>query len=102
MRFEYPNITLQALDIKQISDRCPELIVDHLLRLEILDKWYKELRSDELLWSLEPEIYIEEETAIIPRLYPYESGNARYNAERRKVIKQVNTETDRVVFAELE
>jgi len=102
MRFEYPNITLQALDIKQISDRCPELIVDHLLRLEILDKWSKELRSDELLWSLEPEIYIEEETAIIPRLYPYESGNARYNAERRKVIKQVDTETDRVVFAEFE
>ncbi|CAG7565352.1 unnamed protein product, partial [Fusarium equiseti] len=102
MRFEYPNITLQALDIKQISDRCPELIVDHLLRLEILDKWSKELRSDDLLWSLEPEIYIEEETAIIPRLYPYESGNARYNAERRNVIKQVNTETDRVVFAELE
>ena len=102
MRFEYPNITLQALDIKQISDRCPELIVDHLSRLEILDKWSKELRSDELLWSLEPEIYIEEDTTIIPRLYPYEAGNARYNAERRKVIKQADTKTDRVIFAECE
>ncbi|KAM0228605.1 hypothetical protein ACHAPO_010577 [Fusarium lateritium] len=100
MRYEYPNITLQALDIKQISDRCPQMIVDHLLRLEILDQWSKELRSDELLWSLEPEIYIEDETAIIPRLYPYESGNARYNSERRKVIKQADTKTDRVVFAE--
>ncbi|KAF4454157.1 putative polyketide synthase [Fusarium austroafricanum] len=100
MRFEYPNINLQALDINKTSDRTPEIITDHLLRLELLDKWSKELRSDELLWSLEPEIYIDEETSIIPRLYPYESGNARYNAERRNVIKDANLETDRVMFIE--
>lgn len=102
MRFEYPNITLQALDIKAITDRTPELIADHLLRLELLDKWSKELRSEELLWSLEPEIYIDDDTSIVPRLYPYESGNARYNAERRNVVKDANLETDRVIFAENE
>lgn len=102
MRFEYPNITLQALDIKAMTDRTPELIADHLLRLELLDKWSKELRSEELLWSLEPEIYIDDDTSIVPRLYPYESGNARYNAERRNVVKDANLETDRVIFAENE
>ncbi|KAF4335575.1 polyketide synthase [Fusarium beomiforme] len=102
MRFEYPNITLQALDIKAMSDRTPELIADHLLRLELLDKWSKELRSEELLWSLEPEIYIEDDTSIIPRLYPYESGNARYNAERRNVVKDANLETEKVIFAEID
>ncbi|RYC91645.1 Nonribosomal peptide synthetase 14 [Fusarium oxysporum f. sp. narcissi] len=102
MRFEYPNITLQALDIKTMTDRTPELIADHLLRLELLDKWSKELRSEELLWSLEPEIYIDDDTSIVPRLYPYESGNARYNAERRNVVKDANLETDRVIFAENE
>ncbi|KAF5987967.1 putative polyketide synthase [Fusarium bulbicola] len=102
MRFEYPNITLQALDIKAMTDRTPELIADHLLRLEVLDKWSKELRPEELLWSLEPEIYVDDDTSIVPRLYPYESGNARYNAERRNVLKDANLETNRVVFVENE
>ncbi|KAF4416988.1 polyketide synthase [Fusarium acutatum] len=102
LRFEYPNTTLQALDIKAMTDRTPELIIDHLLRLELLDKWSKELRPEELLWSLEPEIYIDDDTSIIPRLYPYESGNARYNAERRKALKDANLETDRVILAENE
>ncbi|KAF5538673.1 polyketide synthase [Fusarium mexicanum] len=102
MRFEYPNITLQALDIKTMTDRTPELIADHLLRLELLDKWSKELRPEELLWSLEPEIYVDDDTSIVPRLYPYESGNSRYNAERRNVLKGANLETNRVVFVEIE
>ncbi|KAG5806456.1 hypothetical protein H9Q71_008972 [Fusarium xylarioides] len=102
MRFEYPNITLQALDIKTMTDRTPELIADHLLRLELLDKWSKELRSEELLWSLEPEIYIDDDTSIIPRLYPYDSGNARYNADRRNVTKDGNLESDKLVFSESE
>ncbi|KAF5247338.1 hypothetical protein FANTH_6429 [Fusarium anthophilum] len=100
LRFEYPNITLQALDIKAMTDRTPELIADHLLRLELLDKWSKELRSEELLWSLEPEIYIDDDSSIVPRLYPYEAGNARYNAERRNVFKDADLETDSVIFVE--
>ncbi|KAF5675208.1 polyketide synthase [Fusarium circinatum] len=102
MRFEYPNITLQALDIKAMTDRTPELIADHLLRLELLDKWSKELRPEELLWSLEPEIYIEDDSSIIPRLYSYDSGNARYNADRRNVTKDGNLEVDKVVLSEIE
>ncbi|KAH6867729.1 hypothetical protein B0T10DRAFT_596949 [Thelonectria olida] len=100
MRFEYPNITLQALDIKHVSHRTPELIAEHLLRLEVLDKWSKELRSEELLWSLEPEIYIDDSTSIIPRLYPYQAGNRRYNAGRRVITEEADPETARLVFAE--
>ncbi|KAF2175886.1 polyketide synthase PksB [Zopfia rhizophila CBS 207.26] len=99
MRFEYPNITLQVLDIDCMSDRTPGLIAEYLIRLELLDRWSRELRPGELMWSLEPEIYIQNDTTIIPRLYPYEAGNKRYNTSRRIVNEEVNPQEAKLVLA---
>ena len=99
MRFEYPNITLQALDIDRVNSETPSLIAEHLVRMELLDKWSRELRPGELLWSLEPEIYIEDDATIIPRLYPYVPGNNRYNAGRRIVSEEADPKTAQLEFA---
>ncbi|KAI0413959.1 lovastatin nonaketide synthase [Xylaria grammica] len=85
LQFEYANVTIQALDIDRIDDRTAASVAECLLRLDILDKWSKELRADELLWSLEPEVYIQDNEPVIPRLYPYDAANKRYNTVRRIV-----------------
>lgn len=99
MRFEYPNITLQVLDIDRMSDRTPSIMASYLIRLELLNRWSRELRPEELMWSLEPEIYIENDTCIIPRLYSYEGGNKRYNTSRRIVNEDLNPQESQLVFA---
>ncbi|KAL4880555.1 hypothetical protein BJY04DRAFT_219024 [Aspergillus karnatakaensis] len=93
MRFEYPNITLQTLDITNIKDRTPSLVAEHLLRLELLNQWRHSLRPEQLLWSLEPEIHVENSVSLIPRLYPYTDANNRYNSSRRVVQQLTNPQT---------
>jgi hybrid polyketide synthase/nonribosomal peptide synthetase ACE1 len=99
LRFEYPNITLQVLDINSMSNRNSSSIAEYLIRLELLDKWSRELRPGELMWSLEPEIHVQDATVTIPRLYPYEAGNKRYNTARRIVEEEVDPQEARLVLA---
>ncbi|OAQ95890.1 hypothetical protein LLEC1_01631 [Akanthomyces lecanii] len=99
VRFEYPNINIQALDIDVANQSACTVIAEHLLRLELLDKWSKELEPEELLWTMEPEVYIESTMAIIPRLYPYSDGNTRYNTARRLVKETRNLQKTRLVLA---
>ncbi|EFR01671.1 lovastatin nonaketide synthase [Nannizzia gypsea CBS 118893] len=98
MRFEYPNITLQMLDIDVINRHTPQLIAENLIRLGLLKKWSKQLRPGDMLWSVEPEFYIENDMILIPRLYPYEEGNRRYNASRRTVNESVNPQEAKIIF----
>ncbi len=98
VRFEYPNINIQALDIDVVSEGAYSIIAEHLLRLELLDKWSRELEPEELLWTMEPEVYIENTTAIIPRLYPYSDGNNRYNTARRVVKETRNMQQTRLML----
>ncbi|KAL4971415.1 hypothetical protein BDW66DRAFT_155688 [Aspergillus desertorum] len=98
MRFEYPNITIQILDVIDEKDRTPNLIAEHLLRLELLDQWCNDSRSGELLWSLEPEVHVENSVVLIPRLYPYVDGNNRYNTSRRLVRQIINPQETEFVL----
>ncbi|KZF23885.1 putative equisetin synthetase [Xylona heveae TC161] len=100
VKFEYPNISLQVLDLDKLNDGTPQLLVEELLRLEVLKKWEKEIApGDELLWSIEPEVYIESGARIIPRLYQCEQANERYNTSRRAVAKKVNSQETPILFA---
>ncbi|KAF2471756.1 putative equisetin synthetase [Lindgomyces ingoldianus] len=99
MKFEYPNISLQVLDFDKLDDKTPHVIAEELLRLDVLKNWEKELRGDELLWSLEPEVFIESGTRMIPRLYECEQANARYNSARRTITREVNPQESGILFA---
>ncbi|RAL11483.1 lovastatin nonaketide synthase [Aspergillus homomorphus CBS 101889] len=98
MRSEYPNITLQILDVDHITKDTGNLIAEHLLRLEMLGKWSTGLPAEELMWSLEPEVYIENATKLIPRLYPCEASNKRYNTARRVVTDEVDPQHTSLTF----
>lgn len=99
MRFEYPNISLQVLDLDRLEHNTPEVLAEELLRLEVLGKWEKESRGDDLLWSVEPEVYLESGTRVIPRLYQMEQANTRYNSSRRTITKEVDPKESSVLFS---
>ncbi|CAG8972796.1 hypothetical protein HYALB_00007721 [Hymenoscyphus albidus] len=99
MRFKYPNITLEMLDIDRVTNGTSALIAEHFIRLEVLDKWSRELRKEDFLWSLEPEMYVENDITVIPRLYPYDAGNKRYNASRRTVSETINLQESKLLLA---
>ena len=103
MKFEYPHLNLQALNIEAIdSEATPTLISEYLIRLETLGAWAQEERETprNMLWSLEPEVSIEDGRAIIPRLYPYGPGNQRYNTSRRNVKAEVSVATTALSFVD--
>lgn len=99
IRSEHPNIILQILDIDRINSHTTALIAEHLTRLEMLSRWSAELNPGDLLWSLEPELYVENDTTFIPRLYPFEASNKRYNTTRRVVTEEVDPQQNDITFA---
>ncbi|KAI1414159.1 putative equisetin synthetase [Hypoxylon sp. FL1857] len=92
MRFEYPNINLQMLDLDSITTQTSQILAETLIRLELLGKWHKDtnVAGKDFLWSLEPELVYENNRLLIPRMYPHKAGNDRYNTYRRAVHQVVN------------
>lgn len=92
MRFEYPNINLQMVDLDSITSKTPQMLTETLIRLELLGKWQKDIKTsgNELLWSLEPELVYEQDQLLIPRMYPHKAGNNRYNTYRHSVRQSVD------------
>src|SRR5699024_5061092 len=65
-------------------------IAEYLARLEMLSTWSTEPQAGDYLWSLEPEVYVEDRKALIPRLYPRDASNKRYNTTRRIVMENID------------
>ncbi|KAL4945238.1 hypothetical protein BDV06DRAFT_231409 [Aspergillus oleicola] len=102
MRSEYPNITMQMLDIDAITKDTGGLIAKQLIQLELLSRWSTESEphgGGKLMWSLEPEVCIENGAKLIPRCYPYDSSNKRYNTTRRVVTEHVDPQQADLTFA---
>ncbi|KAI0102477.1 putative equisetin synthetase [Nemania sp. FL0031] len=102
MIHEYPNISLQILDLDKLDDddRAAQLFATELLRLEVLKKWEYEAQGEmNLLWSIEPEVCFEAGARLIPRLYKCEQANERYNSARRTVSTKVNLQESPILFA---
>ena len=90
VRFEYPNINLQMFDVDHLSAESSQAVAENLLRLEALNIWRKEDPLYNILYSSEPEIALEGGSQIIPRLFPNEEQNKRYNSSRRLITRDVN------------
>ncbi|KAF4997659.1 hypothetical protein FGRMN_3691 [Fusarium graminum] len=89
VRFENPNINLQLLDIDTVDDTTGTYICKALLRHQVLDDLKKEGRVNDLMWSSEPEVFLETSTTLIPRLYPNKIQNNRVNSAKREILEEV-------------
>ena len=82
LRMEYPDVGVQVLDL-DITENCDvKLLAETLLRLEDTDSW--EERG--LLWTQEPELYLQKGKVVIPRLKFDKEKNHRLNSNRRPIL----------------
>ena len=95
IRREAMHVSLNHLDIS--DPRQPSTsksIAEHLLRLYALDEWEAEpgnqQRDQQLLWSKEPEVFLDGGKFKVPRLIPNADQNARLNASRRAITKMLS------------
>lgn len=91
---EMTSLRLQFLNFDGGEHPSPELISEHLLRLQISDAWaQRKPKPYTPLWTLEREMTIEDGQLLIPRYLPATDVNARLNSERRAITKTVKPET---------
>ena len=100
VKYEYPNVSLQVLDLDVVDAKTPELLAEEFIRAEALKRWGKEaIPGAGVLWSAEPEVSVESGKRLIPRLYKFVEANDRYNSARRTLIKSVDPQNTAVVLA---
>ncbi|OQE25033.1 hypothetical protein PENFLA_c009G01366 [Penicillium flavigenum] len=101
MTHEYPNMSLQILDLDKFDDeeKTAQLLAGDILRLEVFKKWEYEAQGEvDFLWSFEPEVCYEAGFRFIPRLYKCSPANERYNSARRSVTRNISLQ-EPLVFA---
>lgn len=96
VRREAGHISLNHLDISDLQQHnVPISIAEHLLQLYALDEWETPNMGDgqqehqPLLWSKEPEAFLDGGKLALPRLVSNEDQNARLNSFRRVITKTV-------------
>ena len=89
VKTEYPNLSVQLHDLDYsvsasggIQENTANNLASSLLREHILHEWGSD---SNLLWTSEPEVYINNGKQLITRLLPDLEKNARYNSKRRDV-----------------
>ncbi|KAJ5722336.1 lovastatin nonaketide synthase, partial [Penicillium malachiteum] len=99
VRHEYPTMTLQILDFDCITKGTASMIADSVSNLQMLSNFATETHDEDLMWSLEPEIYFENGAKLIPRLLPCDASNKRYNTTRRVVTEDVDPQHTNLTFS---
>ncbi|KAJ5710181.1 lovastatin nonaketide synthase [Penicillium malachiteum] len=99
IRHEYPTITLQILDFDCITKDTASMIADSVSNLQMLSDFATETDDEDIMWSLEPEVYFENGLKLIPRLLPCGASNRRYNTTRRVVTEDVDPRNTDLTFS---
>ena len=96
VRRELGHVSLNHLDITNVEQHnISKLIAEHFLQLYVLNEWETSQDRDgkqsqvPLLWSIEPEAYLDKGKLMLPRLIKNDAQNARLNSIRRFVSKKV-------------
>ncbi|RFU79335.1 polyketide synthase [Trichoderma arundinaceum] len=83
LRAERMDLRLQFLDIDDQSPVDPSLLAKMLLRLAFIDP----SKTEELLWTQEPELALKQGALYIPRILPLDTINRRSAARLRQVTQ---------------
>ncbi|PVH71608.1 hypothetical protein DL98DRAFT_471444 [Cadophora sp. DSE1049] len=85
--YELPQLRTQLLDIDQSKVVNGTLLAEMLLRLHIAEELETADQKDNLVWTAETEVVVENELLVIPRMKPQIEQNKRYNSARRPITK---------------
>ncbi|KAI0403744.1 polyketide synthase PksB [Xylaria palmicola] len=94
IKTEYPNINLQTFDIDALGNHSALLISEALIRHYFLNTWADDAAN--FLWTIEPEVSIQDGHTMLTRLLPSVAKNDRYNSQRRTVFSDTNPTRDTV------
>lgn len=98
---EMPHLSLQFLDLADGEHTASSFIAEAVLRLAAIEEWDSEgTLREELLWSKEPEYYLEDGQLLVPRVLTNNDQNDRINSLRRSVTKIVNPYSSTVRIAQ--
>lgn len=90
MSHEAGHINMSHLDVSDYGHNVSKVIAEYLLRQVALDEWAVAGETkDKLLWSIEPEAFLDQGTLKIPRLVDSVDCNARLNSYKRTITKTV-------------
>ncbi|KAJ5657590.1 lovastatin nonaketide synthase [Penicillium longicatenatum] len=89
--YEMPDMRLQLLDIDDPETLDALYVTRLILRICALSNWAEAGQLDDLVWTFEPEIYLQGSKEYIPRLVHDQSRNDRYNTRQRIVTHTVNS-----------
>lgn len=99
IRHEAAHVGLNHLDIAQedldFNNDVAKVIAEHLLRQCALEQWQTS-GDGSLLWSKEPEVYLNGGKLMIPRLKPNAAQNDRLNSVKRVVTRRVSLSNSKV------
>ncbi|KAH7322503.1 equisetin synthetase [Stachybotrys elegans] len=90
VKFEHPNVNLQFLDIDTLNKDSGDFISRALLQHQILDHYQRNGEAEDLMWSAEPEVFLQKGKLYVPRLYPNDVQNSRVNSYKRSITKDVD------------
>lgn len=82
---EATHISLNHLDVSGLDDNVSKVIAEQILRQCALEEW----DHQQLLWSREPETFLDSGKLMVPRLLHNVDQNARLNSLRRVITKRV-------------
>ena len=82
---EASHLSLHHLDVSSLDDNVSNVIAEQLLRQCALEEW----DHHQLLWSKEPETFLDRGKLMVPRLLHNVEQNARLNSSRRVITKTV-------------
>jgi hybrid polyketide synthase/nonribosomal peptide synthetase ACE1 len=90
MLMELPHVRTQYLDLDRIGKSAATEIAEALLRFEVHDPTESSENSDTFLWSTEPEVMVQSEKELIPRIMLNHNQNDRYNSFRRHITRRIS------------
>ncbi|KAI1117994.1 hypothetical protein F5Y14DRAFT_293895 [Nemania sp. NC0429] len=108
VKTELPGLQVQVFDLDNTADviiqsDTAKNLADTLLRQLALRSWAttdengavvygngSDEDSKQLLWTSEPQVFVEGKRQVVPRLVPDSDMNARYNSRRRDVYVEAN------------
>jgi SAM-dependent methyltransferase len=94
LRLENSDINFQSLDVDNIDALDASMLATQVVRLEA-ERGY---RPEGILWTMEPELRLENGRLYAPRLTPDKVRNDRYNAARRSISTSANPSQATVAF----
>lgn len=88
--YELSQLRLQMLDIDQSRLANATTIAEIFLRLQLTTQWEESGSRSGSLWTMEPEMVIEDEHLKILRVTPAKPINDRYNSAKRLITEDLN------------